>query len=814
MVKNSFRVNYVRTNINNREILIINGCFLKGKPEDNEITVLVNGNKADVVVDVKEDYRVSNQYVAESDKIVTEYDMSLDTTKYDKLESLVVMNNEGNGEVQKCVEIKEAKLNQILNKLNYHLDYVEKREDMLHISGWVIYKYAIDIAILDQDNNLIASEIKFSKRSDVEYAFSELEKSDRKYGFSIKVPAIKNGKISFKADGFEYITNLPSTNKSVISKLKIDKLIRYYRQHGMKMTCKRVVKGVVNTTRRVFGVKSENYKEWIEKIEKPQLAREKCDMATFKKNIKFSIVIPLYNTNTQFFNDLLASIENQMYTNYEICFADGSDKVDIYSLISNSNIRDKIVYKKLAKNDGISENTNRALELATGDYIVLADHDDLLAPNALYELAKVINENYDADVIYSDEDKISMDGSERFDPHFKPDFNIDLLTSVNYICHLFAVSSKLVKKIGNFNKEYDGAQDYDFILRCVEKARNVYHIPKILYHWRCHKNSTAANPESKLYAFEAGRKAIEAHFERVGIEAVVTNGPLYGLYHSKLLVKGNPKVSILIPNKDHIDDLEKCISSIMEKTLYRNFEIIIIENNSVDNQTFEYYNYIQEQYDIIKVVTWDKEFNYSLINNYGAKFAEGEYLLLLNNDTEVINGDWLDEMLGYCIREDVGIVGARLLYPDDTVQHAGVIVGLGGVAGHAFTGIRKDDFGYFGRARCVQDYSAVTAACLMTKASIFNEVNGLTAELRVAFNDIDYCMKVRKENYLVVYNPYIELYHYESKSRGLEDTPEKIERFNSEIDYFKEKWNDELEKGDPYYNPNLTLDRHDFSLHM
>lgn len=335
----------------------------------------------------------------------------------------------------------------------------------------------------------------------------------------------------------------------------------------------------------------------------------------------------------------------------------------------------------------------------------------------------------------------------------------------------------------------------------------------MLYHWRCHKDSTAENPESKLYAFEAGRRAIEEHYRRIGIPAVVEHGEFRGIYHTKYKWEEQPLVSIIIPNKDHIEDLKKGMDSIEERSTYRNYEFIIVENNSIEDETFAFYEEIQQR-ENVRVVYYEGGFNYSKINNFGVEHAKGEYILLLNNDTEIIDPDCIWELLGYCMREDVGIVGAKLCYEDDTIQHAGVVVGFGGMAGHAFIGSSRYEPGYMGRIICAQNYSAVTAACLMTKKSVYKMVGGLTEAFEVAFNDIDFCLKVRKLGKLVVYNPKAELYHYESKSRGLENTPEKVERFNGEADRLGKIWKELFVQGDPYYNPNLTLDKADFSLKM
>lgn len=409
---------------------------------------------------------------------------------------------------------------------------------------------------------------------------------------------------------------------------------------------------------------------------------------------------------------------------------------------------------------------------------------------------------------------MTMDGNKFFQPHFKPDFNIDLLCTVNYICHLFVVKKEVIEQVGMLNKDFDGAQDYDFIFRCVEKAgrENIHHIPQILYHWRCHEDSTAENPESKLYAFDAGKRAIQEHYNRIGIKARVSKGEFLGLYRTEFLREYDPLVSIIIPNKDHIDDLKRCINSVEQKDLYKNIEYIIVENNSTEEKTFTFYKELERDNPRVHVVYWKGIFNYSAINNFGITKAKGEYLLLLNNDTEIINENCIEELLGYCMRDDVGAVGARLYYEDDTIQHAGVVVGFGGIAGHCFVQQKRGVTGYCHRIICAQDYSAVTAACMMVKRKAYDDAGGLSEELQVAFNDIDFCLKLQRAGYLVVYNPYAELYHYESKSRGLEDTPEKVARFNREIKTFEERWPEILKNGDPYYNPNLTLDSQDFSL--
>ncbi len=515
--------------------------------------------------------------------------------------------------------------------------------------------------------------------------------------------------------------------------------------------------------------------------------------------------------------EMIESVRNQSYRNWELCLSDGSGEgspiAHILKKYEQEDERIKVVYNK--EQLRISENTNEALKVCTGDYIAFADHDDLLAPNALYECVYLLNKDPETEILYTDEDKIDMNGKEHFMPHFKSDFNIDMLCSTNYICHLFVVKRDVYEKAGMLNPEFDGAQDYDFVLRCVEKSDKIRHIPRILYHWRAHKNSTAENPESKNYAFVAGRRAIQAHYDRMGIPAEVEETEYKGIYRSKYRITDNPLISVIIPNKDHIADLEKCICSLEEKNRYQNLEIIVVENNSEEEETFAYYKELEQRYPNVKVLFWEeKVFNYPAINNFGAEHASGEYLLFLNNDTEVVNEDCIEELLGYCQRSDVGAVGARLYYDDGTIQHAGVIVGLGGIAGHPFSKAVHEDPGYFGRIIMAQDYSAVTAACMLVKKSVFQQVEGFDQGYAVAFNDVDLCLRIRKAGYLIVYNPYAEMNHYESKSRGYEDTEEKVKRFNSEISLFEKRWKKFLEHGDPYYNPNLTLDDGNFGLNL
>lgn len=582
----------------------------------------------------------------------------------------------------------------------------------------------------------------------------------------------------------------------------------YLKKNGIKKSINKLYMKHLN--RKQMKNVSQNYDEFIINNEPSEKEIENQRKKKFNVNPLISIVIPIYNTPEVFFDELINSITSQTYSNWQLCLADGSKETQEYIKKRLEELDDKrIIYTKLENNGGISENTNEAIKHATGDYIAFCDHDDILAFNALYEVVKVINKNDNVDFIYSDED-IIVDGIRK-NPHFKPDFSIDLLRSYNYICHLVVVKKSLLDEVGMLKKEFDGAQDYDFVLRATNRANNIIHIPKILYHWRSHQNSTAGSTDSKQYVFEAGKKAIEYNLKENNLDAkvsIIKDEP--GRYKVDYNVVGNPKVSIIIPNKDAKADLKKCLDSVFDSS-YKNIEIIIVENNSEKEETFKYYEQLQKEHENVFVKIMEiNEFNYSKINNYGEKFATGEYLILLNNDTKVITSDWIEKMLGICQREDVGIVGAKLLYPDNTTQHVGVVVGIGGVAGHVNTNLKLNNPGYFSRAAVINNFSAVTAACLMVKKDLYEKVGGLTEDFKVAFNDIDFCLKVREMGKLVVLNPFAMLTHYESKTRGLEDTKEKIMRFQSEIDLFKTKWNEVLENGDPYYNINFRLDKSNF----
>lgn len=560
---------------------------------------------------------------------------------------------------------------------------------------------------------------------------------------------------------------------------------------------------------------SLGYDVWIEKNEPDISQLEIQKTAKFDYEPKISIVVSVINTPKKFLTDMLESVIGQTYTKWELCIADGaSKKVHIKHVLETfSKNEPRIKVKFLSETKGISDNLNEALLLASGDFVAFLGQSDTLLPFTLFEIVKTLNATRNADFLYSDEDKISEDGTCRFEPHFKPDWSPDTLRSYNYISHLTVIRSDLLEKTGWLRHGYDGSQDYDIILRTTELATKIIHIPKVLYHWRVAVSATTDNMTANLSTNKAAKKALEDHLSRIGLKGDVVEGREPGICRINYAIPGKPMVSIIILNKDNAVLLEKCINSILEKSAYTHYEIIIVENNSTQEKTFKLYDDLKTKGNV-KVVVWEKPFNYAAANNYAVGYARGEILLFLNNDTEVINADWLECMVGLAVRKDVGVVGAKLYYSDKTIQHAGIIVGIKNVAGHAHKYFSKKSSGYAGRLQTVQNVSAVTGACLVIRREVFEEVKGFDEDFILGLNDVDMCLKIREMGYLAVWTPYSELYHYEYKTRGHNDTPAKKELYEKEVRLFQKKWKYFLEGGDPYYSPNLTRNKEDFSINM
>ncbi len=718
-------------------------------------------------------------------------------------------------EYKKSYAISTAKLGRLENEVSYYVENCHREGSQITVTGWCMSAGDIKLELLDGSRQPISEKVEHYYRKDLLSVFPECDK-EAKPGFLVQGTAAggQSGPFYLEMRGAKNHSRTRLTKWDEGTKLqyvieKAGDTVRYLERNGVSATAYKIKSKLMHK-------EGNTYENWRANIfrRREELQRQREDV--FEAGPLFSLVVPLYKTKPQYLREMIDSVTAQTYGNWELCMAlAASEEEDaaLLSILQEYAGRDaRIHYQVLPENGGIAERTTPRLqwlpEIILCRWIMTISCRKMRYTNLRRRSAGMTR----LICFTPTRTRSAWTGRHFFEPHFKPDFDLDLLCSVNYICHLLAVRKDVAERAGSYQSAFDGAQDLDFILRCSEQAKKIYHVPKILYHWRCHMDSTASNPESKLYAFEAGRRAIEEHYRRLGIPARVENASFYGMYRTVYEWKEESLVSIIIPNKDHAEDLKLCLDSIFTKSDYRNFEVVIVENNSTEPETFAYYKELEAGRENVRVVYYEGGFNYSKINNFGAAACRGDYFLLLNNDTEMIDGGCIREMLGYCMREDVGIVGAKLLYADDTIQHAGVILGFGGTAGHAFIGKSRYDTGYFGRILCAQDYSAVTAACMMTKREAFEAVGGMTEELAVAFNDVDYCLKVRKHGWLVVYDPYAEMHHYESKSRGYEDSPEKVERFNGEVEILLSRWRDQIEQGDPYYNPNLTLDNSDFSL--
>lgn len=689
--------------------------------------------------------------------------------------------------------------------MEYCFDSIFVKNGKIFATGWAVSSVAendIEITVTDEKKESVDAIVTWAARPDVGLAKYGDPKAGH-VGIFLEIPSRGQHLVTVHFKEKDAQGNVISEQSLPLNPALIAARKFFKERKAQYVSTK---KSLVWLKKKLTGNEYADYDTWLRimRVSRQELFAQR--KTKFSYAPKFSVVVPLYHTPAKFLKDLVRSMMYQSYANWELCLVNASpEDVHLTSLLENWAMRDKrIRVIRLEKNLGIAQNTNAGIEASTGEFIAFLDHDDFLEPDALFCYVDALNKDKTIDVFYSDEDKTDEYAANYFYPHFKSDFNIDLLHANNYMCHFLAVRKSLVDTVGGLNEKFDGAQDYDFVLRLTENTKKIYHCPRILYHWRCSNQSTAANQGNKMYAIHAGKAALNAHYKRIGWNARAQEGAVDGWYQTKFTLKEEPLVSILIPNKDHTDDLDVCLNSFFERADYKNYEFIIIENNSVLPETFAYYEKIEKEHDNVKVVYWEAGFNYSAINNFGFKFAKGDYIMLLNNDVELITPDIFQSMLGFCMRPEVGIVGAKLLYNDHTVQHAGVLVGAGGLADHVFKGIHEDDPGYMGRAISSQDVSAVTAACLLVKRSVYEEVGGLEEEFQVAFNDVDFCLKVRKAGYLIVYDADVKLFHYESKSRGMEDTTERFIRFGNEMMLLNSKWDILSTFVDPYYNPNLS----------
>jgi GT2 family glycosyltransferase len=603
----------------------------------------------------------------------------------------------------------------------------------------------------------------------------------------------------------------PGTNRRKTYDVVI-KAMKYLQKNGFRQFVNKVFHRYDMTG---YFSNKDVYESWISKNE-PDVTTLKWQVnfsKEFKRRPKVSIITPVYNPEKKAFAEMIESVMNQTYDNWELCLADASSEPYVKEIIEKYGKNfEKIKVRYLEKNYGIARNSNEALSLAAGEFIALLDHDDMLAPFALFEVVKSINENPDVDFIYSDRDKISDDG-RRLDPFFKPQWSPDYLLAQNYLCHLNVVKKTLIDRLGGFREGFDGSQDYDLVLRITELTDRIVSIPKVLYHWRLVSGSASGDPEAKPYAYDAAIRALQDAVDRRGWKGTVTQGLTRGLYRVRFHVNGKSDISLIIPTKDKSDVLKKCIDSILQKTTYSNYEIVLVDNMSVEEKTFRYYEDLKKVSRVkIKILSYNEPFNFSEINNYAVSQTHAEYIVFLNNDTEVITEDWLETMLGFAQRKETGAVGVKLLYPDMTIQTAGLILDEKGNVWRSHHRHPGNSLGYGGRIQSTQNVSAVAAACMMIRREVFDEVGGFDPQFVVAHGDIDFCLKLREKNYLIVYEPHAELYHHESLTRGYEDTPEKVYRLQKETELLLRKWRHLLKNKDPYYNANLAMNGSLFSL--
>ena len=685
--------------------------------------------------------------------------------------------------------------------MHFYVDDVFYRNGKLNVIG-VLFSDASEEKprlTVTKGKQEVPFELTWGRRPDVGYAFFN-DPARSECGIFLVIPSGSTD--IFKITGREYLDGAPVDEKTFTLGAPILKT-----RNAAKSTWSftkdklRIVYNLVRPHRHEHA-----YTMWFQNMRTAPYEIEQERKEALTGGPKFSILTPVYRTPVRYLTEMISSVLNQTYPDFELILvnADPTDMKVKETLAVFAAADPRVIVKELEKNEGIAGNTNAALELAAGDYIAMLDHDDTLEYDALYTYAEQIIKDPETGLLYCDEDKMKEETDYYFYPNFKPDYNPDMLTSNNYICHFLCVKKELALAAGGWDAQYNGAQDFDFILKCVEKTTHIAHVPKVLYHWRSYRASTSRNMGNKDYAIDAGTRAINAAYERRGIPAEAAPAKVGGWYESHYTLSETPLVSVLIPNKDHTEDLDACVRSLLKRATYKNLEILVIENNSTDPETFRYYEKLEAEFACVRVLYYEGGFNYSAINNFGAREAKGSILLLLNNDTELITEDLFESMLGYLSREEVGMVGAKLLYADDTIQHAGVLTGAGGLADHMFKGKSDSAPEYMCRAIMSYDVSAVTAACLMIKKDVYFEVDGLDEHLAVAFNDVDLCLKVRQAGYLIVYDAQAKMHHYESKSRGMENTPEKFVRFGGESLYINEKWRILVDFTDPYYNPNMS----------
>lgn len=777
-----------------------------GGDDHEKFTVYVNGKKVPFRVRRTPRDDVSRWYAAAKNNNHPGFIIRADVEDQ-TIDSIELQVNDHEPKTLSASYIKEA-----WNPEGFDIsfDFYYEKPGWISAGGWIfcVDPEKLKLEVLDAKGQPVKkAKIATGVRFDVERAYFVKEEAVCGFSISIKQSPLPPMPLSLKVVSGARSWTVPirkgeGASRSWFKYLTPSKIkhgLRYLKTNGI-----RPLLGKISFHTRAKAVDfNDEYNQWFraQRTSKAELDRQRAHH--FEKRPLISLIVAAYNTPIDLLEKMIDSVREQTYDNWQLCIADGStnDKVEQYL---SAHPDPKISWCRLEDNLGISGNMNAAAALANGDYIALYDHDDFLEPDCLYEVVKAINEKEYA-FIYTDEDKYE-DASGRFvGPNFKPDISPALLEATNYICHFLAVRRDVYDQVGELRSEYDGAQDFDLVLRLMDivKPEDVHHIPRILYHWRMCEGSTALNADSKKWAYTAGERTLKDWLKRNHLPGKIIETGVPGHYHIRFEPQGNPLVSIIIPNKDHASDLRICVDSIMRRMHYRNFEVIVVENNSTEPETFEEYDHLKKDYANLRVLEWNHPFNYSAINNYAVKHANGDYFLFLNNDTEMINEWLLDEMVGQAQRDNVGAVGAKLYYEDGTIQHNGVIIGHSGVAGHALIGQTDASVNY--RVRTTHDVSAVTAACMLVSRKVFEEAGGFNEDLAVAYNDIDFCLRIDRLGYRIVQDPFAVAFHYESRTRGYEDSAKKKARFEKEVRKMYSLWPDELRSEDPYYNPNLDL---------
>lgn len=816
MNTHKFMLEKMRFHLNDPDTLVFVGWFYDGTTKNHTLTVQLDGKELEVKKTINKGVEICQKYVHALNEISEEVVGTVTLPENWREGRRLTIQSAYEGRTHRDAVYSVKALRRLENKIEYHIDNVRKKDSKLIVSGWCLAGGVIKFSFLDAQKQPLPAEIDSFDREDTEREGPDDEQR-KKRQFSAKTDAARETAVYFKIEGksaAELVRLSPWTRAGKFAKLcaKIKKAVSFFKRNGIKATLVRVME-------RLFQGRNATYEHWRKKyaVTAQELEQQKALQSQFQIRPKFSIAVALYQTEEVFLRELLDSVQNQTYDNWELCLADGSEDngQKLMPIIEEYQKKDsRICYRVLEKNFGISQNTNEAMKMASGDFVAFADHDDTLSLDALFEFAKAINEEPSVEVLYSDEDKLDSAGKKYCDPHFKPDFDLDFLLTNNYICHFLAVKRELLNKTGEFRSEYDGSQDYDFILRCCENAERICHVPKILYHWRFHFDSTAGNPQSKLYAFEAGRRALEAHYERLKIPAKVEHAQFYGLYRTRYQWDQTPLVSVVIPNRDHVKELAGCVES-LRHSRGCNYEIIIVEHGSSDPETFAYYEACKKEQDQIRVITYEGEASAAKLNNYGANAAAGEYLLLLDPRTRLLDSDCINELLGYCMRKDVGVAGAKIIDADDRIFHAGIVLGIHQTMGYVFRGKSRYTAGYESRILCAQNYSAVSSMCMMMKRELYQSIGGMKEDCADDIGAIDVCLKVRSLGLLVVYNPYAELL-YDGTCHGAKSGNDRVvkdaEAFLASDDRSGRMWKKIIEEGDPYYNPNLTVKKLDFSI--